>query len=59
MMPENLIPGDDIEAQEKAIAVYVQDQMASGDMRMDLAFAIIIVLALLGLMLFYSVMFLF
>ena len=33
-------------------------QMASGDMRMDLAFAIIIVLALLGLMLFYFVMFL-
>jgi NitT/TauT family transport system permease protein len=30
-------------------------QMASGDMRMDLAFAIIIVLALLGLTLFYLV----
>jgi NitT/TauT family transport system permease protein len=32
-------------------------QMASGDMRMDLAFAIIIMLALLGLLLFYMVVF--
>jgi NitT/TauT family transport system permease protein len=31
-------------------------QMASGDMRMDLAFAIIVMLALLGLTLFYLVM---
>ena len=33
-------------------------QMASGDMRMDLAFAIIVMLALLGLFLFYLVMYL-